>query len=98
MALESASPNFVMVDKPAEPDVNFVLVEEPETTGRALVVVPQRTTAVIALPAQPPAASNGVEPPAATNGTQPAAETPVETSKEYGSSGKGCECDRNHES
>jgi two-component system sensor histidine kinase/response regulator len=89
MAPEFASTNFVMVDKPAEPDVNFVLVEEPETTGRALVVIPQRTTAVIPLPVQPSAASNGVEPPAATNGTQPAAETQAETAKSMEVAEKG---------
>jgi signal transduction histidine kinase/CheY-like chemotaxis protein/HPt (histidine-containing phosphotransfer) domain-containing protein len=41
---------------PAQPPtINFIMVEEPETTGRALVVVPQQTRAVITVPSAPAA-------------------------------------------
>jgi HPt (histidine-containing phosphotransfer) domain-containing protein len=57
--------------------VNFVLVQEQETTGRALVVVPQRTTAVVAVSAPSPAAGDEATAGAAS-GTQPQAESPAE--------------------
>jgi two-component system, sensor histidine kinase and response regulator len=69
-----AAPAEAPVAVPPPPsDVNFVLVEEPETTGRALVVVPQRTTALIPVAGDAPAATNGAEPVAAANGAEPPA-------------------------
>jgi signal transduction histidine kinase/CheY-like chemotaxis protein/HPt (histidine-containing phosphotransfer) domain-containing protein len=64
-AVPEAAP--MPVATPAQPPtVNFVMVSEPETTGRALVLVPQQSRAVAAFSngsaAEPPApAGNGAE-------------------------------------
>jgi CheY-like chemotaxis protein len=57
-------------ETPPAPTVNFVLVEEPETTGRALVPVPQRPTALIPMPAETKPVANG-----SSSAAAPAAET-----------------------
>jgi len=77
-----ASPSEPPAATPEKPaSVNFVLVEPAETTGRALVPVPQRSTALIPMPAESPAGTNGQEPVAATT-TETTTETMAETMAE----------------
>lgn len=59
----ASAPEIATPAPAMEPAVNFVLVEPVETTGRALVALPQRSTALIPMPAEAPAATDS---PAAT--------------------------------